>query len=153
MHLVNKRNKTKRQLEALLQSIGCSPDQTPSLSRRPPPSLPSKRWPPSRTLYDTGCVCLTGWPSAPPSCRHRDAAAYTSCILGETPADVSTHPRLPALDVRLHSDVLCLSWDFMMMSCLCFRSSRLARNSSSSHRSYGSRKRHMSVCLPDPPLQ
>lgn len=52
-----------------------------------------------------------------------------------SPAGGHAYPRLPALDVRLHSEVLCLSWDFMMLSCLCLRSSRMARNSSSSHRS------------------
>lgn len=58
-----------------------------------------------------------------------------SAVADVLPAEGSTHPRLPALDVRLHSEVLCLSWDFMMVSCLCFRSSRMALNSSSSHRS------------------
>lgn len=59
----------------------------------------------------------------------------------KTPADGNTHPRLPALDVRLHSEVLCLSCDFMMMSCLCFRSRRMALNSSSSHRSKNEKDR------------
>lgn len=45
----------------------CSPDQT--LSPSPPPlGLPATRWPPSRTLYGTGCVCPTGWRGAPLSC-------------------------------------------------------------------------------------
>lgn len=59
------------------------------------------------------------------------------------PAGGSTYPRLPALDVRLHREVLCLSWEFMMESCLCFRSNRMALNSSSSHRSQNDRKQQL----------
>lgn len=59
----------------------------------------------------------------------------SSCSCVKSPAGGHAYPRLPALDVRLHSEVLCLSWDFMMLSCLCLRSSRMALNSSSSHRS------------------
>ena len=46
-----------------------------------------------------------------------------------------THPRLPALDVLLLKDDLCLSCDFMITSCLCFSSNSRTLNSSSSHRS------------------
>jgi hypothetical protein len=46
-----------------------------------------------------------------------------------------THPRLPALDVLRLRDDLCLSWDFMITSCLCFSSRSRTLNSSSSHRS------------------
>lgn len=46
----------------------CSPGPTLSPSPPPPLCLPSTRWPPSRTLYGTGCVCRTGWHAAPPYC-------------------------------------------------------------------------------------
>lgn len=49
----------------------------------------------------------------------------------------TTHPRLPALDVLRLRDDLCLSWDFMMTSCLCLSSNSRTLNSSSSHRSEG----------------
>ena len=53
------------------------------------------------------------------------------------PAACTTHPRLPALDVLRLRDVLCLSCDFMITSCLCFSSNSRTLNSSSSHRSEG----------------
>lgn len=68
---------------------------------------------------------------------HAHKCTCTTLVL---PAEGGTHPRLPALDVRLHREVLCLSWEFKMVSCLCFRSSRTALKSSSSHRSQNDRK-------------
>lgn len=66
---------------------------------------------------------------------YNDQQEAAACSCDESPAGGHAYPRLPALDVRLHSEVLCLSWDFMMVSCLCLRSSRMVLNSSSSHRS------------------
>lgn len=55
---------------------------------------------------------------------------------------VSSHPLLPVLDTRLCNVFLCLSWPFMMASCLCFNSIILARTSSSVHTSAKQHKQY-----------
>lgn len=54
-----------------------------------------------------------------------------------------SYPLLPVLETRFWSVPFCLSWLFMIASCLCLRSMSLALTSSSTHTSDNSRSRFL----------
>lgn len=105
---------------------------------------PATPWPLCGAPGGTDWSARSRWRDAPLYCTYKlkrggvkimNCSNFYVCFWPSCSPEVLSHPLLPVLDARLCSVPFCLSWLFMMASCLCFKSVSLALNSSSTHTS------------------